>query len=363
MGWFVMADLAFERDLNLEKIGAEEAAFRGVHKQASFKKDAFDAKSKLTAGHKYLEGISASALMQKTFAEIRYIIPGYVAEGLTVLAGAPKVGKSWMTLGWALSVAGERPAFGSLNTDAGDVLYLALEDNQRRLQKRLKSMAVGSLPERLTLMTEWPSIDDGCVEQIAHWIEATPQPRMVIVDVLARVRGAVSGKETAYDGDYRLITGLQQLAGQHGVAIVVVHHTRKMAADDPFDAVSGTRGLTGAADSVLVLKADTRTGQMMLYGRGRDIEEIETGVRFKAANGTWEIVGPAHEIARSDERQVILDLLRNAGKPMKVSDVSDAVGKSYDTVRKGLSRMTSAGEIKKIGTGLYACHTCPMDRL
>ena len=359
-----MTDLAFEPDPKFKKTGAEEeAAFGEVRKHPSSSPAAFDAKFKLAAGHKYLEGISASALMQKTFAEIRYIIPGYVAEGLTVLAGAPKVGKSWMTLGWALSVAGEHPAFGSLNTDAGDVLYLALEDNQRRLQKRLKSMAVGSIPERLTLMTEWPSIDDGCVEQIAHWIEATPQPRMVIVDVLARVRGAVSGKETAYDGDYRLITGLQQLAGQHGIAIVVVHHTRKMAADDPFDAVSGTRGLTGAADSVLVLKADTRTGQMMLYGRGRDIEEIETVVRFKADNGTWEIVGQAHEIARSDERQVILDLLRNAGKPMKVSEVSDAVGKSYDTVRKGLSRMTSAGEIKKIGTGLYACHTCPIDRL
>ena len=186
---------------------------------------------------------------------------------------------------------------------------------------------------------------------------------MVIVDVLARVRGAVSGKETAYDGDYRLITGLQQLAGQHGIAIVVVHHTRKMAADDPFDAVSGTRGLTGAADTVLVLKADTRTGQMMLYGRGRDIEEIETGVRFKADNGTWEIVGPAHEIARSDERQLILDLLRNAGKPMKVSEFSKIIGKAPDTIRQSLTRMAGAGEIKKIGRGLYECHTCPIDRL
>jgi predicted ATP-dependent serine protease len=355
-----VTDLAFERDPNFKKTGAEEeASFGEVRKHHSSSTAAFDAKFKLAAGHKYLEGISARALMQKTFSEIRYIIPGYVAEGLTVLAGAPKVGKSWMTLGWALSVAGERPAFGSLNTDAGDVLYLALEDNQRRLQKRLKSMAVGSVPERLTLMTEWPSIDDGCVEQIAHWIEATPQPRMVIVDVLARVRGAVSGKETAYDGDYRLITGLQQLAGQHGIAIVVVHHTRKMAADDPFDAVSGTRGLTGAADSVLVLKADTRTGQMMLYGRGRDIEEIETGVRFKSDNGTWEIIGSAHEIAGSNERQPILDLLIRSGKPLKISEIADAVGKTYDTTRKNLTRMANAGEIKKVDLGLYGCPNRP----
>ena len=363
MGWLAMTDLAFERDPSFEKIGAEEdAAFPDVHMQAAFTADAFDAKPKRTAAYKYLGGISARELMQKTFAEIRYIIPGFVAEGLTVLAGAPKVGKSWMTLGWALSVAGERPAFGSLNTDAGDVLYLALEDNERRLQKRLRLMAVGSVPERLTLMTEWPSIDEGCVEQIAHWINAVPQPRMVVVDVLAKVRGAVKGKEAAYDGDYRLIADLQRLAGQHGIAIVVVHHTRKMAADDPFDAVSGTRGLTGAADSVLVLKADTRTGQMMLYGRGRDIEEIERGVRFKSDNGTWEIVGAAHEIARSNERQDILDLLKMSNKPMKINEISDNLGKRYDTIRQSLTRMARAGEIKKISRGLYECHICPVDR-
>ena len=319
---------------------------------------AFAAAAKPRASHKYLTGISASALMQKTFAEIRYIIPGYVAEGLTLLAGAPKVGKSWMTLGWALSVAGERPAFGSIYPDAGDVLYLALEDNERRLQKRLKLMAVGSVPDRLTLMTEWPSLDEGCVEQIGHWIEGVPKPRMVIVDVLAKVRGAASGKETAYDGDYRLITGLQRLAGQHGIAIVMVHHTRKMDADDPFDAVSGTRGLTGAADTVLVLKADTGTGQMMLYGRGRDIEEIETCVRFEADKGTWGIVGQAHEIARSDERQPILDLLRAADKPLSPLEVSDILGGKRDTIRKTMTRMSLAGEIKKMGRGLYGCHTC-----
>jgi hypothetical protein len=325
---------------------------------AELAKRAFNGGAKTTTKHKYQTGISASALMQKTFAEIRYIIPGYVAEGLTLLAGAPKVGKSWMTLGWALSVAGERPTFGSICPDGGDVLYLALEDNERRLQKRLKQMAVGAVPDRLTLITEWPSLDEGCVEQIAHWIAGVPKPRMVIVDVLARVRGAVAGKETAYDGDYRLISGLQRLAGQHGIAIVMVHHTRKMDADDPFDAVSGTRGLTGAADTVLVLKADTGTGQMMLYGRGRDIEEIETCVRFEADNGTWNIVGPAHEIARSDERQPILDLLRKANKPLSPIEISEITGRKRDTIRKTMMRMAVAGEITKFSRGLYWCHTC-----
>jgi len=89
-------------------------------------------------------GITAAALMDKTFPSINYIVPGYVCEGLTVLAGAPKLGKSWLTLGWALAIASETPAFGTIPVMGGDVLYLALEDNQRRLKARLLHMGTRS---------------------------------------------------------------------------------------------------------------------------------------------------------------------------------------------------------------------------
>jgi hypothetical protein len=97
---------------------------------------------------------------------------------------------------------------------------------------------------------------------------------------------------------------------------------------------------------------------MMLYGRGRDIEEIETCVRFEADNGTWNIVGPAHEIARSDERQPILDLLRKANKPLSPIEISEITGRKRDTIRKTMMRMAVAGEITKFSRGLYGCHTC-----
>jgi len=241
----------------------------------------------------YRKGISARALMAKTFAPIRWIVPGYVVEGFTMIAGAPKVGKSWLVLDWMLAVAGGSQAMGSIECESGDVLGLMLEDNPRRLQRRLRQMRCTNLPERLTLLTEWPTIDDGCIEEIEAWIAGVDNPRLIVIDVFARVKGARGGKETDYDADYRQAAALQAISSRHQLAIVVIHHTRKMSADDPFDEVSGTRGLTGAADSVLVLKRDAGTTQPVLYGRGRDLEEIETALQFDKETGTWQILGAA----------------------------------------------------------------------
>jgi hypothetical protein len=308
-------------------------------------------------------GISAAALMAKHFEPVNYVIPGYVAEGLTVLAGAPKLGKSWMTLAWALAVSSDGLAFGSIAVLGGDVLYLALEDNERRLKKRLLHMGVTDAPERLTFHTTWPNLDDGCLDAVDRWLQQHPAARLIVVDVLAKVRGAAGGRESAYEGDYRVLAGLQGIAGQYGVAIVVVHHTRKMEAADPFDAVSGTRGLTGAADTVLVLNRDIGTagsGRVTIYGRGRDIEEIETALEFNRDNGTWNVVGAAYEVASTSERQAILDVLRQSANPLNAREISDLTGKKYDAVRRSLARMAQASEIEKTGRGQYTCPNGPI---
>lgn len=305
------------------------------------------------------QGISAAALMTMQFDPINYVVPGYIAEGLTVLAGSPKIGKSWWALGVGIAVAAGRPAFGSIAVEQGDVLYLALEDNRRRLKRRLLKMGVTSPPDRLTVCTEWPSLDEGCLDEINAWIASVDRPLLIVVDVLTKVRGAANGKDSAYEADYRTLTGLQMIAGQHGLAIVVVHHTRKMEAEDPFDSVSGTRGLTGAADTVLVLKRDSGTPRTTLYGRGRDIEEIETAFEFERDSGTWRVVGAAHEVAKTDERQIILDTLREAGKPLSAREVSDLTGKSYETIRRTMTRMVHSEEIERKAQGQYTCPTCP----
>lgn len=300
-------------------------------------------------------GISADALMVKHFPPIRYVVEGYVAEGLTVLAGAPKARKSWMMLDIASAVASERGnAFGNIPCEHGDVLYLALEDNQRRLQDRLRKMGLSSPPKRLTLCFDWPAGAEA-VAAIQEWADACEQPTLVIVDVLARVR-EFTGREATYEADYRALVELQDKALELGIAIVVVHHTRKAMADDPFDEVSGTRGLTGAADTVLVIRRENSGSQYRatLHGRGRDIAEIEAAIEFSDNDYRWKIMGDAWRVADTAEQQEILELLEDAGEPMKLADIAAALDKSKPNVAKMLRKMVEAALVTKPATGCYA---------
>lgn len=304
----------------------------------------------------YMRGITAAALMEKTFAPVNYVIPGFLAEGAFILAGPPKLGKSWLAYNWAIAIASGRAVFNSVAITQGDVLYLALEDSERRLKSRLLLQGVKQAPERLTLATEWPGLEDGCIAELEAWADAVQRPTMAIVDVLKMVRGHTRANESVYDADYRAMTGLASFARSRGIAVIVVHHTRKMASDDPLESISGTNGLTGAADGVLVLKRDIGTGNATLYVRGRDVEENETSVRFNRDNGTWELLGAASEVGRTSERQAIRDVLLTAPKGLKAGEIADLTGKKAAAIRQTLTRMWHAGEIAKEGRGLYTCH-------
>lgn len=311
------------------------------------------AKSAKNRGLAFRKGVSARALMAKKFAPVCWIVPGYLVEGMTLFAGAPKLGKSWMALDWCIAVAAGGRAMGSIECDQGDVLGLMLEDNERRLQRRMRQLCKTDLPERLTLLTEWPTIDDGCVAEIEAWIEGVKNPRLIVVDVFARVRGPKGANETDYNADYRQAAQLQGIASRNGLAVVLIHHTRKMAADDPFDEVSGTRGLTGAADSVLVLKRDGGTQQPVVYGRGRDLEEIETAMQFDKETGAWSILGAAWNVADTAERREIQEVLGRSVDPMTPSEIGAAIGKSRQNVGKMLAKMYADGKVEKATTGRY----------
>jgi hypothetical protein len=306
----------------------------------------------------YKRGITAAALMEKQFDPVNLVIPGLLAEGAWILAGPPKLGKSWLCLDFGLALASGRPVFGTIPVRQGDVLYLPLEDSERRLKSRLLKKGIRNAPERLTLATEWPGLDDGCIAELEAWADAVEHPSLIIIDVLKMVRGVTRANETVYDADYRALTGLASFARRRGIAVLIVHHTRKMAADDPLESISGTNGLTGAADGVMVLKRDIGTGNCLLYVRGRDIEESETAIRFQRDIGTWQRLGAADEVGRTTEREAILSTLRASPKPLTAREISDILGKNYDAIRKTLARMAHAGEIGKEGRGLYACPKC-----
>ncbi|TIT72395.1 MAG: AAA family ATPase [Mesorhizobium sp.] len=298
--------------------------------------------------------IDAQTLLSMDFPPVAYVVPGAIAEGLTILGGRPKLGKSWLALAVAIAVASGGPVLGQ-HCDQGDVLYMALEDNRRRLQDRLRTLlpSVKQLrPDlsRLELDTEAPKIDGGLIDRLEAWRLAAANPRMVIIDTLAMVRPAKKKTQDSYEADYAALSPLQKWAGEHRLAVMVVTHVRKMEASDPLEMISGTNGLTGAADSILVLNRDADGPK--LYGRGRDIEEMEKALLFD--NGRWSVLGDAVEVKRSAERRQVLAALEDALGSMSPADIAKVIGKPKANLNVLLTKMVKDGEIVKLSYGLYA---------
>jgi RecA-family ATPase len=279
-------------------------------------------------------------------------VPDLIPEGLSIIAGRPKIGKSWLALDLCIAVAAGRACLGEKRPTHGDVLYAALEDNPRRLQRRIDKILSpfgAQWPARLTLANNWRRLDKGGVDDLRGWIERASEPRLVVLDTLAGVRPVKVNQ--GYTEDYEALAALHRLANEKGIAIPVLHHTRKMEADDPLDTVSGTLGLAGCADTVLVLN---RTGQgTTLYVRGRDIEEAEHALSFDKHSCRWTILGDAADVRRSTERGAILAVLEEATEPMGPSDIAVAAGMPVNNAKQLLHKMAAASEVEKAGRGQY----------
>jgi hypothetical protein len=300
---------------------------------------------------------NAQGLNQMTFDPIKFVVPGYIVEGLTLFAGKPKIGKSWWLLHAANAVAEGGFTLGNVKCEEGDVLYCALEDNPRRLHSRMtKLFGPQGWSARLTFKCEMPRLAEGGLEYIKGWIESAKRPRLVIIDTLAMVRMPNRKDISTYDADYAAVKELRDLALKYGIAIVLVHHLRKAEADDPFDTISGTLGLTGAPDTIMVLKRDTRG--TTLHARGRDITEIEKAIRFDAGTCTWIVLGDASVIKKSIERVAIIKALEEAGtEPLTPNQIATASDMKPVAVRKMMARLTKDGVVKKASYGKYILAT------
>jgi hypothetical protein len=321
--------------------------------------EAFDAKQKCN-GNADKAGwrshiFTAAALRTMEFPPVSYIVPGIIPEGLTILAGRPKIGKSWMALDLAIGIPAGKPVLGGVHVEQGDVLYCCLEDNPRRLKRRVTKLlgAFGDeWPERLTLATRWQRLDEGGVDDIEAWCSTVAKPRLVLLDTLAGVRPARVGSDTLYDGDYKALRDVHRLANDRGIGVVALHHTRKMEADDPVDTISGSLGLAGAADTCLILARSSKG--TTLYIRGRDIEEGERAIMFGSENCKWTLLGDAAEVYRSDTRTKILKALSEAQDLIGPAEIAAVTGIQRNTVDVTLHRMAADCEVVQVRRGRYA---------
>ena len=304
--------------------------------------------------------ISLAALKNETFEPIKWIVPEYIPEGLTVFAGKPKIGKSWLMLGTALGVARGTETLGKF-VQKGDVLYCGLEDGKRRMQSRVEKVlgpSISTWPENFIFRDRLDPLDAGGLDVIEQWLITHPNRRLVVIDTLARVRGMKNIREEQYQYDYRLLGSLHELTTRYRVAIVVVHHVRKTDAEDVLDTVSGTTGIAGAADTVIVL-GKTPHG-VRFYLRGRDAEEQDKLVEFDHETGLWSVTGEFEEAAPSSDmsgtRRAISDLLDGSPVPLTPANIAERLGKQSGQVRFVLYRMLHADppQVIRDANGTYA---------
>ncbi|WP_186374904.1 AAA family ATPase [Kocuria rosea] len=310
------------------------------------------------------EAFSASWLTDQEFPPVEYVVPGVIPEGLTLLTAAPKIGKSWMVLGLGVAAATGGHAFGRIKVDRRPVLYLALEDGQRRLKSRLRAIGVGQGPSDLIFMTSTPA---GAAVTISTFLERNSGRKpLIVLDTLGKVRGVYSGND-AYGKDYNEMGALKELVDAHpGSSLIVVHHTKKAETVDFLDSVSGTQGLAGAADSILVLQRPRHGGSAVLHVTSRDAAEGEYAVTFNGSNGTWSLDGVnLAEAAKAveankatngvgDEMAELVKIISRHPDGIRRKDIETLSHMDSNTVGTYLRRATEAGRIENPKRGVYA---------
>jgi putative DNA primase/helicase len=301
---------------------------------------------------------SAEDLEKMDIPEISWIVPGIIPEGLTLLFGKTKTGKSWLALGLAVAIADGGRAFGKIPMEEyqGAVLYLALEDNDRRMKQRLSKLCMGEkFPKNLIYTTEIKRGTEG-VKSIRAWLEKNSEDaRLVVIDTFVSFRGKTSSKITSeYERDSNDMQLIQRLAGDFGIGIIIIHHLRKAIAEDDFDTISGTLGLTGKADTNLILKRTRGEADAVLKGTGRDLDEdIDIALKFDTSIASWVSLGDAGEYLISKEKKAIIDIIRNSKESLSPKEIAETLGKRAYIIQTYLGRLMDDGLIIKTERGRY----------
>jgi hypothetical protein len=311
-----------------------------------------------------LRGMKVSTLLRKDFPPVRAVVPGVILEGLQLMVGKPKLGKSRLMLDIAVAVACGGNALGTLEVEPGPVLYISLEDPERRLQQRFLSLLAGDAsPDTLEYETAWPRLDEGGLEDLERWIACHPGARLIVVDTLKRIRPRGRQRRNAYDEDYEALQALQDLVNRHpGLAIVVIHHTNKLRdAEDVADLISGSTGLSAGADGFAILRRPRGTPDATLLVVHRDMEDREHALKEDPRTGGWTVLGPAAAYRLSPQRRAVLEVLRQIGEPMSPKEIGLALGrpdeKSMNALYGLLRQMHAAGDLDYLEWGCYATNT------
>ncbi len=300
-----------------------------------------------------LKTIDGETLMSKPLQPLNFVVDTLLSQGLHILAGSPKVGKSWLALWLAVAVAKGEPIWG-MQVKQGTTLYLCLEDSQLRIQNRLFDVTEDA-PANVHFCTESRILGDGLTEQLEQFLVEHPDTSLTIIDTLQMIRGTTY--DNTYANDYRDLSALKRLADAHGIAILLIHHLRKEKAADVFNRISGTTAISGAVDSSFTLVEEQRgSGRAKLSCIGRDIEYRELELQRNTDN-VWEVTADSYQQpALLDGRIVfLLSALMNScrefiGTPTELANKIDPDGGEGITPKKVARQiLQSVDALRKTG--------------
>ncbi|MBF0436222.1 MAG: AAA family ATPase [Magnetococcales bacterium] len=289
---------------------------------------------------------SMADLLSLTFDPVAFTVDNLLAQGVYILGGKPKVGKSWMALHLLLSVAYGDSAFGNMAVNKGQALYISLEDHKHRLFKRVKQVCAASPSTDLFFEIQWPRLGHGCVEALDKWLASHPETKLVVFDTLARIRAPRKNNDDLYASDYALVSAFKEISERHKTTVILVHHLRKMGSDDPADMLSGTTGLAGGVDGTLILVKTKGGKTLTLHRSGRDLREDEPLIlEWDKERGTWTCLDEKSAILRNitGDQQAVIDILAASVYPMTPKEVAEEWGRDSDKVRKLMARMVDNG--------------------
>ena len=239
-----------------------------------------------------LSVIDGESLMELELSAPKFCIRNLLPQGLCILGGAPKIGKSWLVLDWCVGIAKGEPIWG-METVQGTTLYLCLEDTLQRVQRRLCCITDDG-PAQMFFANAAGTLADDLEEQILSFLREHPDTVLIVVDTFQMVRGNTG--EPSYGGDYQDIQKLKRIADSQRVTILLVHHLRKQGDRDPVNKLSGTTGISGAVDAVYVLdKKERAQNNALLIVTGRDVEYRELELRFSKERCVWDLVSDSME--------------------------------------------------------------------
>ncbi len=293
-----------------------------------------------------LSTINAEELLSFPLPPIRFIIDGLLPQGLHILAGAPKIGKSWLALTLCLCVAKGEPLW-SFAAQQCSVLYLCLEDSYQRIRCRLLDLTEDA-PDTLHFSIIAEQLHGGLEQQIERFLLEHPDTGLVVIDTLQRIRGS-GDSGNPYANDYRDIGALKALADKHRIAILLVHHIRKLKSDDPMDMISGTNGISGATDTNFVLMKTSRSkSTATLYCTGRDIEYRELNLEFDSETHFWNLLSANSPSVEQPDGQMLSLLSALLRQQSQISATAATLLKIIDpTNAEGLTPNLLSRQIRK----------------